>query len=468
MNWIDKMERKFRGRGIPNLTVYVIICYVVGYLLSYMNPSMLSMMSLDVSKILQGQIWRLVTWVIYPPSTGNFFLFVISILFFYYPVGTSLERTWGSFRYTLYIFSGLLFVLIAAFITYFITGGFVVIDGMTYVIGGGVFTTYYVSLSVFLAYAMSYPDMQILLWFVIPIKMKWMAGVYGAIILYNMISYIRVGLWVMAVPILASLLNFVLFFFSTRNMQRYNPKEVHRRREFKKAMAQSRVNPVNGKKIPIYIADYVMMGYGTGAIMAVPAHDQRDYDFAKKFGIDIIEVIKGGDISKEAYTGDGEMINSDFLNGYTKKKDSIERMLEELEKKGIGKAGVQYKMKDWAFNRQRYWGEPIPLIHCPNCGVVAVPEEELPLRLPDVKDFEPGEDGQSPLAKIDSFVNCTCPKCGAAAKRETDTMPQWAGSSWYFLRYTDPHNTQALFFIKRPIRYASESAIVSIRKVFNR
>ena len=246
MNWIDKMERKFRGRGIPNLTVYVIICYVVGYLLSYMNPSMLSMMSLDVSKILQGQIWRLVTWVIYPPSTGNFFLFVISILFFYYPVGTSLERTWGSFRYTLYIFSGLLFVLIAAFITYFITGGFVVIDGMTYVIGGGVFTTYYVSLSVFLAYAMSYPDMQILLWFVIPIKMKWMAGVYGAIILYNMISYIRVGLWVMAVPILASLLNFVLFFFSTRNMQRYNPKEVHRRREFKKAMAQSRVNPATG------------------------------------------------------------------------------------------------------------------------------------------------------------------------------------------------------------------------------
>ena len=204
------------------------------------------------------------------------------------------------------------------------------------------------------------------------------------------------------------------------------------------------VNPVNGKKIPIYIADYVMMGYGTGAIMAVPAHDQRDYDFAKKFGIDIIQVIKGGNIEKEAYTGDGEMINSDFLNGYTNKKDSIKRMLEELEKKGIGKAGVQYKMKDWAFNRQRYWGEPIPIVHCPKCGDVAVPYEELPLRLPKIKDFQPGEDGQSPLAKIDSFVNCKCPKCGGDAKRETDTMPQWAGSSWYFLRYVDPHNTEAL------------------------
>ena len=204
------------------------------------------------------------------------------------------------------------------------------------------------------------------------------------------------------------------------------------------------VNPVNGKKIPIYIADYVMMGYGTGAIMAVPAHDQRDYDFAKKFGIDIIQVIKGGDIEKEAYTGDGEMINSDFLNGYTNKKDSIKRMLEELEKKGIGKAGVQYKMKDWAFNRQRYWGEPLPIGHCPTCGDVAVPYEELPRRLPKIKDFQPGEDGQSPLAKIDSFVNCKCPKCGGDAKRETDTMPQWAGSSWYFLRYVDPHNTEAL------------------------
>lgn len=203
-------------------------------------------------------------------------------------------------------------------------------------------------------------------------------------------------------------------------------------------------NPVNGKDIPIYISDYVMMGYGTGAIMAVPAHDQRDYDFAKKFGIDIIEVIKGGDISKEAYTGDGEMVNSEFLNGMTNKKDSIAKMIEFLSEKGIGEGGVQYKMKDWAFNRQRYWGEPIPIVHCPECGMVAVPYEELPLRLPDVENFEPGQDGESPLAKIESYVNCKCPKCGGDAKRETDTMPQWAGSSWYFLRYIDPNNTEAL------------------------
>ena len=204
------------------------------------------------------------------------------------------------------------------------------------------------------------------------------------------------------------------------------------------------INPVSGKEIPIYISDYVMMGYGTGAIMAVPAHDERDYAFAKKFGIDIIEVIKGGDISKEAYTGDGEMVNSGFLNGYTNKKDSIARMLEYLKEQGIGEMGVQYKMKDWAFNRQRYWGEPIPIVHCKHCGMVPVPYEELPLRLPRVENFEPGEGGESPLAKIDSFVNCKCPKCGRDAKRETDTMPQWAGSSWYFLRYTDPHNANAL------------------------
>lgn len=212
------------------------------------------------------------------------------------------------------------------------------------------------------------------------------------------------------------------------------------------------VNPVNGKEIPIFISDYVMMGYGTGAIMAVPAHDQRDWDFAKAFGIDIIQVIKGGDIEKEAYTGDGEMINSDFLNGTDNKKESIEKMLEFLKERGIGEKGVQYKMKDWAFNRQRYWGEPIPIIHCPNCGMVAVPENELPLKLPDVENFEPGEGGESPLAKIDSFVNCTCPKCGAPAKRETDTMPQWAGSSWYFLRYIDPHNDKC-FADKDKLKY---------------
>ena len=200
------------------------------------------------------------------------------------------------------------------------------------------------------------------------------------------------------------------------------------------------INPVTGKEIPIYISDYVMMGYGTGAIMAVPAHDTRDYDFAKKFGIDIIEVIKGGDISKEAYTGDGEMVNSGILNGITNKKDAIAKMLEVLAEKGCGEKGVQYKMKDWAFNRQRYWGEPIPIVYCPKCGMVPVPYDQLPLRLPPVENFEPGKDGESPLAKIESFVNCKCPKCGAAVRRETDTMPQWAGSSWYFLRYCDPHN----------------------------
>ncbi len=204
------------------------------------------------------------------------------------------------------------------------------------------------------------------------------------------------------------------------------------------------INPVSGKEIPVYISDYVMMGYGTGAIMAVPAHDERDYAFAKKFGIDIIEVIRGGNIAEAAYTGDGEMVNSGFLNGYTNKKDSIARMLEHLEAEGIGEKGVQYKMKDWAFNRQRYWGEPIPIVHCAHCGMVPVPYEKLPLRLPKVSNFEPGEGGESPLAKIDSYVNCQCPKCGRDAKRETDTMPQWAGSSWYFLRYIDPHNTQAL------------------------
>ncbi|MBO5110040.1 MAG: leucine--tRNA ligase [Clostridia bacterium] len=206
----------------------------------------------------------------------------------------------------------------------------------------------------------------------------------------------------------------------------------------------SAINPITGKEIPIYISDYVMMGYGTGAIMAVPAHDERDYDFAKKFDIDIVEVIRGGNIAEAAYTGDGEMVNSGFLNGLDNKKDSIAKMIEHLEEMGIGEGGVQYKMKDWAFNRQRYWGEPIPIVHCEHCGMVPVPYEELPLRLPDVENFAPGEGGESPLAKIDSYVNCKCPKCGKDAKRETDTMPQWAGSSWYFLRYIDPKNNDAL------------------------
>ncbi|MBR6410564.1 MAG: leucine--tRNA ligase [Clostridia bacterium] len=198
------------------------------------------------------------------------------------------------------------------------------------------------------------------------------------------------------------------------------------------------INPLTGQEVPIYAADYVMMGYGTGAIMAVPAHDQRDYEFAKTFGLDIVQVIEGGDISKEAYASEGKMINSGFLNGLSDKKSAIRAAIAKLEELGLGEEGVQYKMKDWAFNRQRYWGEPIPIVHCPKCGMVPVPYEELPLRLPEVKEFLPGEGGESPLARIESFVNCKCPKCGGKAKRETDTMPQWAGSSWYYLRYIDP------------------------------
>ncbi len=202
----------------------------------------------------------------------------------------------------------------------------------------------------------------------------------------------------------------------------------------------SAINPVNGKEIPIYISDYVMMNYGTGAIMAVPAHDARDYDFAKKFGIDIIEVIKGGDISKAAYTEDGEMVNSDFLNGFDNKKDSINKMIEYLEEKGIGRKKTNFKLQDWIFTRQRFWGEPIPLVYCEDCGWVPVDEKDLPVVLPNVAEYEPTDDGESPLARIPEFVNTTCPHCGKPAKRETDTMPNWAGSSWYFLRYMDPHN----------------------------
>ncbi len=207
----------------------------------------------------------------------------------------------------------------------------------------------------------------------------------------------------------------------------------------------SAINPGTKKPIPIFVADYVMMGYGTGAIMAVPGHDARDYDFAKTYNQDIIEVIQGGDIAKEAYTDteEGILVNSDYLNGLNV-KEAIAKMIDVLEKENLGKEAVNYKMKDWAFNRQRYWGEPIPIVHCDDCGMVGVDEEDLPIRLPDVEEFAPSDTGESPLATIDAFVNTTCPKCGKPAKRETDTMPQWAGSSWYFLRYTDPHNTQQL------------------------
>ena len=203
------------------------------------------------------------------------------------------------------------------------------------------------------------------------------------------------------------------------------------------------INPVNGKKIPIWISDYVLAGYGTGAIMAVPAHDDRDYAFAKKFGIDIIPVLEGGDVTKEAWTQDGVHINSDFLNGLDK-QEAIDKMLDWLEEHHCGSKHVNYRLREWIFARQRYWGEPIPMVYCDDCGWVPVDEKDLPLTLPDVKDFLPGEDGESPLARHTEWINTTCPHCGKPAKRETDTMPQWAGSSWYFLRYMDPHNHDAL------------------------
>ena len=205
------------------------------------------------------------------------------------------------------------------------------------------------------------------------------------------------------------------------------------------------INPVNGKEIPIFISDYVLMSYGTGAIMAVPGHDTRDWEFAKKFGLPIIEVVKGGDVEKEAFTdcATGIMVNSGFLDGLPveEAKKAIIRWLEEHKK---GETKVNYKLRDWVFSRQRYWGEPIPLVNCPKCGWVAIPEEELPLRLPEVESYEPTDNGESPLAKLTDWVKTTCPCCGGPAERETDTMPQWAGSSWYFLRYCDPHNVNAL------------------------
>ncbi len=205
------------------------------------------------------------------------------------------------------------------------------------------------------------------------------------------------------------------------------------------------INPANGKEVPVWVSDYVMMAYGTGAIMAVPAHDTRDYEFAKKFGIDIIQVIEGGDIEKEAYTdiANGTMMNSEFLNGKSV-KEAIATMIEYVEKEGFGHAKTNYFMKDWAFARQRYWGEPVPIVKCEKCGLVPLKESDLPLTLPKLENFKPGTDGESPLVEATEWVNTTCPCCGGAAKRETDTMPQWAGSSWYFLRYVDPKNELSL------------------------
>ena len=207
----------------------------------------------------------------------------------------------------------------------------------------------------------------------------------------------------------------------------------------------SAVNPVNGKEIPIWISDYVLMSYGTGAIMAVPAHDERDWEFAKKFNMPIIEVVAGGDVQNEVYTdvAEGTLVNSGFLNGLSV-AEAKKKILEWLEENHVGKAKTNYKLRDWVFSRQRYWGEPIPIIHCDKCGYVPVPEESLPLELPDVESYMPTDNGESPLAAMTDWVNTTCPCCGGPAKRETDTMPQWAGSSWYYIRYTDPKNKEAL------------------------
>lgn len=228
MKFIDKLERKFGRFGIPNLTIYMIVCYVIGYALMIVNPGILNWLSLEPAYILRGQVWRLVTWVLYPPSTSGVLWFAIAVLFFYYPIGTSLERTIGTFKYTLYILSGVIFTILGAFILYFLLGGNVLV--------GNVFSTYYISLSTFLAYAMCYPDMQVLLMFIIPVKMKWMAIFYVVIVVYEMIQYVMAGAWYLVIPIVASLLNFIIFYFGTKDFSQYNPKEIHRRNEFRRAM----------------------------------------------------------------------------------------------------------------------------------------------------------------------------------------------------------------------------------------
>lgn len=242
MKFIDKLERKFGRFGIPNLTIYMIVCYVIGYALMIVNPGILNWLSLEPAYILRGQVWRLVTWVLYPPSTSGVLWFAIAVLFFYYPIGTSLERTIGTFKYTLYILSGVVFTILGAFILYFLLGGNVLV--------GNVFSTYYISLSTFLAYAMCYPDMQVLLMFIIPVKMKWMAIFYVVIVVYEMIQYIMAGAWYLVIPIVASLLNFIIFYFGTKDFSRYNPKEVHRRNEFRRAMEpQGRMKSGSGSVI---------------------------------------------------------------------------------------------------------------------------------------------------------------------------------------------------------------------------
>lgn len=236
------------------------------------------------------------------------------------------------------------------------------------------------------------------------------------------------------------------YILEVQKKSEFERTEINKEKTGVKIEGLSAINPCSKKEIPIFISDYVLMTYGSGAIMAVPAHDSRDFDFAKKFGLEIIEVVSGGEnVNEKAYTNtnDGIMVNSDFLNGLSV-KEAKESIFEYLSKLGIGNKKTNFKLRDWVFSRQRYWGEPIPLVHCDDCGWVSIGEKELPLKLPELKSFEPTETGESPLSKIDSFVNCKCPKCGKDAKRETDTMPQWAGSSWYYLRYMDPHNKEQI------------------------
>ncbi len=260
-------------------------------------------------------------------------------------------------------------------------------------------------------------------------------------------------------PILKTLKNKILNIDEIKEYQsisksktEFERSEINKEKTGVKIEGLYAINPANQKRIEIWVGDYVLMNYGTGAIMSVPGHDERDYEFAKKFNIPIIEVIQGGDISKEAYNGEGPMINSGILNGITNHKEAIKKMINYLEENNLGERQTNYKLQDWVFSRQRFWGEPIPMIHCDKCGWVPVPEKDLPVLLPDVAHYEPTDTGESPLAAIEEWVNTKCPKCGLDAKRETDTMPNWAGSSWYWLRYMDPKNNKE-FVSKEALDY---------------